>query len=843
MKVMKDTHIFYSSYINNLFPDILVRFFVKMSDFSDLLQEAEKLTYELEGTTELPKVERSLKQVLEASNDLYSRVAQTGAKDIQANLLLGSKGIDLPKIAQKLESISTKRTFEPIQPVEDLDISNVLENEIRNRILAAFDSGYNDMLESTYQTSWEHQEAEWKQEKRKILSAMGANSGVFIEMGRQSNLLMERPAPVIANLGPIETIYVSKIIDYNRAIGRGIQKPNLVNVFSSITNEFKDAKINDMWEIVKYMVQFPPFPHSDDLIKSRYSKSCIEALVRQGKKYLEDRYKTYMTNIINENLAHAERGGIPGTYYLVRSFVGLRLQGEYLGLQDGVIDDRPLWPMVYYCLRSGDLAAAIHCLKKSSLPEYQEIISILETILNHPNSPEIMKLEDSIRFSYRRIIRNDTDPFKRIIWAVLGCCDVSDEHSEVARTADDYLWLKLNLVQVNSNKDDSLKYSDLQHNILEEYGEAHYDAFTQPHLYFQVLALTGQFEAAIEFLSRVEKFRVHAVHMAIALNELYILAIPNDNSTPLIYIDPMDEKPARRLNLARLIMLYVRKFELSCLNESLNYFFLLRNYNDSAGQNLFKTSVSYLAVETKQYETILGKVQRNGVRTKGLIDQFSNINVTPESIAQLIAENLVTKGLFEEAIDLYDIANNQDEVLKLLCSMLSRVAHLEVEPGSLRNRLQERAVLFAERFSREGYKSNVNMVSSFLKLKDLLVFFDQYHTKQYPQALKTLSDLQLVPLRLQEVDERVKTFKNYNADVCKVIPDVLLAAMNMLFAQYQKVKGNTEYIPRFHDESLEQQLRHLREQAKSITNFTGMLPYRMPGDMNSRLIQMEILMH
>ncbi|KAJ8920594.1 hypothetical protein NQ315_004733 [Exocentrus adspersus] len=62
-----------------------------MSDFSDLLQEAEKLTSDLEGTTELPKVERSLKQVLEASNDLYSRVAQTGAQDIQANLLLGSK--------------------------------------------------------------------------------------------------------------------------------------------------------------------------------------------------------------------------------------------------------------------------------------------------------------------------------------------------------------------------------------------------------------------------------------------------------------------------------------------------------------------------------------------------------------------------------------------------------------------------------------------------------------------------------------------------------------------------------------------------------------------------------
>lgn len=59
------------------------------------------------------------------------------------NLLLGSKGIDLPKIVQKLESISNKRTFEPIQPLDNLDIENILKNEVRNKILEVFDSSYN----------------------------------------------------------------------------------------------------------------------------------------------------------------------------------------------------------------------------------------------------------------------------------------------------------------------------------------------------------------------------------------------------------------------------------------------------------------------------------------------------------------------------------------------------------------------------------------------------------------------------------------------------------------------------------------------------------------------------
>lgn len=68
---------------------------------------------------------------------------------------------------------------------------------------------------------------------------------------------------------------------------------------------------------------------------------------------------------------------------------------------------------------------------------------------------------------------------------------------------------------------------------MEEYGESHYDAFNQPHLYFQMLALTGQFEAAFEFLARIEKFKVHAVHMAIAMNELYMLGPPGDPGSPL----------------------------------------------------------------------------------------------------------------------------------------------------------------------------------------------------------------------------------------------------------------------------------------------------------------------
>lgn len=120
-----------------------------------------------------------------------------------------------------------------------------------------------------------------------------------------------------------------------------------------------------MWEIMKFMTNVTLTTHGEDPITARKHNLVVMDLVNQAKKYLETRYKTYMCNVITENLAAAQRGGIPGTYTLVRSYLGVRLQGGYVGFLDGTIDERPLWPMVYYCLRSGDIPAAIECLNKA----------------------------------------------------------------------------------------------------------------------------------------------------------------------------------------------------------------------------------------------------------------------------------------------------------------------------------------------------------------------------------------------------------------------------------------------------------------------------------------------
>lgn len=172
-------------------------------------------------------------------------------------------------------------------------------------------------------------------------------------------------------------------------------------------------------------------------------------------------------------------------------------------------------------------------------------------------------------------------------------------------------------------------------------GEAHFNSSQVPLLYFNVLLLSQQFEAvssqslyptsplpphsphstpspphstpspltpllppslhslsplqAIEFLSRVEPFHSHAVHFAIALQEMHLLHLTESTRSKLCKCPPnfvtttrvssfcvpiavVKDSGVYRLNFARLVIGYTRRFSQTDPREALQYFFLLKVY-------------------------------------------------------------------------------------------------------------------------------------------------------------------------------------------------------------------------------------------------------------------------
>lgn len=813
------------------------------ADFSRLLQEAEQLTSEIEGNEDLPRVERSLGQVLEASQELYSRVMQSGANDIQAHLLFGSKGIDLQQISQKLETLSSKRTFEPLQPIADSDIESFLRNERENAILSLIDEVNKNSLQTTEDQKWEHMVNEWNKEKIKLMNAMIGPSQNWLDLKRTQEPMSlsvgSTPKKFAQSmLDNVEAAYAKQVVLYNKSVFQGTKlKVALNQKFAQVSEELNDIKVKEMWEIIKVMSKIPPLARDEDPLKARGNPTTQNYLISQGKKYLENRYKLYMTDVVRANPTSAMRGGVPGTYPLVRGFVGLRLQGQSLqAMADGAIDERPLWPMVYYCLRSGDANAAVHCLRKSG-GDHEEFVAALEERIRNPDKPLSEKLQTAINFQYRIQVRNATDPYKRAVYCAVGSCDLSDEHSEVTKTADDYLWLRLCLIKPKSgNESESFTYSDLQKLILEEYGETHYHAYEKPLVYFQMLALTGQFEPALEFLSRIPRYQVHSVHMALALHDIYMLGTPRNVQAPLLSVDTDDPAPLRRLNIARLVLLYARKFELTDPSDALHYYFFLRNLKDPHGKNLFMCCCTDLAIECRDYGLLFGCVDpTTGLRSNGLVDQFNNPHIDTTVIATNVAEELVNKGLFEDAITMYDTAGNLEKVLELFCVLLAQVVTSGGGADTLRQRLVSLAGHVTQRLQNsDATNLPATLVDAYNKLGKLMLFFDQYHSNNFEAALETLRGCDLVPLSRSSLESHVAAIRNARGELLRALPAVLRALCAMLLEKRQKLRTT---------HTTDKQLEWLREQAEVLNTFAGNIAYRMPSDTYSQLAQLQILMH
>lgn len=126
---------------------------------------------------------------------------------------------------------------------------------------------------------------------------------------------------------------------------------------------------------------------------------------------------------------------------------------------------------------------------------HDDLIQVLEEKLRRPNQRINAKSEDQIKMQYRWKIQNETDMYKCAVYGIIGCCEVPD-HAKVAKTTDDFLWIQLSMIQPDDNGNmsshndkigsDCLTYPALQSMILEKYGEKHFNANEQPHLYFQV---------------------------------------------------------------------------------------------------------------------------------------------------------------------------------------------------------------------------------------------------------------------------------------------------------------------------------------------------------------------
>uniref|UniRef100_A0A670YE50 Nuclear pore complex protein Nup93 n=1 Tax=Pseudonaja textilis TaxID=8673 RepID=A0A670YE50_PSETE len=679
--------------------------------FGELLQQAEQLAAETEGIAELPHVERNLQEIQQAGERLRSRTLTRTSQetaDVKASVLLGSRGLDISHISQRLESLSAATTFEPLEPVKDTDIQGFLKNEKDNALLSAIEESRKRTFALAEEYHRESMLVEWEQMKQRILHTLLASGEDSLDFTQENEVFLE---------------------------GGGGEKRTICT--TQVTLE---------------------------------------------------EYKSFHSPPPSQ------------------------------------VEGHPVWAIIYYCMRCGDLMAAMQVV---NLAQHQlgDFKTWFQEYMHSKDKRLSPATENKVRLHYRRALRNNTDPYKRTVYCIIGRCDIADNHSEVADKTEDYLWLKLNQVcfdeTSSSAPQDRLTLSQFQKQLLEDYGESHFAVNQQPFLYFQVLFLTAQFEAAIAFLFRTERLRCHAVHVALVLFELKLLLKSSGQSAQLLSHEAGDPPATRRLNFVRLLMLYTRKFESTDPREALQYFYFLRNEKDSQGENMFLRCVSELVIESREFDMILGKLENDGSRKPGVIDKFTR---DTKPIINKVASVAESKGLFEEAAKLYDLAK---------VSGISKMPSQELGEQQL-PRSPERRVY--SKFSHFRFLLvPVVVQTDRLRARHLALSMDL--------SLQIIEQLKLVPLSQEYVEERVAAFRHFSDEIRHNLSEVLLATMNILFTQYKRLKCASPATPARPTRVIEDRDSQLRSQARALITFAGMIPYRTSGDTNARLVQMEVLMN
>ncbi|KAL1377743.1 hypothetical protein pipiens_016050 [Culex pipiens pipiens] len=278
--------ILYTSWPKVSLPAARCRFMI-----SALLQQAQKLSHDTQVSDDLPRVERTLTQVLQATQELHSR------------------------------------TFEPLDPISTTDIQSFLRNEKENAILSVIEEVHKNSLQAAQNAKWEHTMNDWKLEKVKLMNALVGPSQNWMDIrkGPEQTTLNESTFGGRSSLNIQKMAYAREVYEYNKLINEGAMRPSLVQRFAQVADGFKDSKVSGIWEIMKYMPSVKPSPRTQDPLRARCTQT---QFIEQAKRYLENRYKLFMQTVIAEHLRDAQRGGISSILNLVGSFVGLKFANQ-----------------------------------------------------------------------------------------------------------------------------------------------------------------------------------------------------------------------------------------------------------------------------------------------------------------------------------------------------------------------------------------------------------------------------------------------------------------------------------------------------------------------------------
>jgi len=747
------------------------------------------------------KIDRSLSEIEHAAARLAAKGSHGQQTQAEAATYFASRGFDLNKHSRSIKSFLQAGPVQSkdLAVVQELDVNSYLEKHHQQSIAETIrDSQFN--FERNFREQYEEElHREWDETKKEIIDRLGAMSNSFSGTPAILQSSSISIPSVYTNTGPRQSLddetrrYAEATKQFVQAVKSNSNMFHPVSKYENVQKTIYSFTVPEdstkkafcnVWETLNFLVGERRLQVNGKIVKGEPQNSAnfrrmyekrdprlTEVLIERAKQHLEAQYAKYIQRRVHE--FSENRGGQFGITYDIQNYV-------YLTFKDSIPSDfetarfadydlLPLWAVVFYCLRCGNLTGALESMRRGDPKTCSTMCDALETLLNSKQQQNLTtpqlptQMWQQLTSEYNRTVKppHCRDPFKVAVYCIVAKCDPKPEGidmSHVNSTIEDFLWIRLNMVwekqepppsfsPFSHSKDKTELFSKLELKDLHDIIDNHKNIFTQeeqtqPYFYTNILLHTQQFEDCVKWL---EQDLVKAVHLALVLNHYGFLATR-----------PMQNKPY--INLRQLVSKLVHRIAKVDCDLAFHYLYLLRLPDaDGVFDDLM---IDNLSLTSRDCSGVIGVVTARQVILNGsMVRFFSQDHVI--RITLQAAKKAETEGNYKHATTLYQLSGYFDDLGKMLIRLVGQV--IDKKKGN-ENRKAEYMNLAGDFFHTHHYHigshprdRNVQRISpnthTDLRISiQIANAFDCYHrgAPHFNEALSILDQLNLFPPRNED---------------------------------------------------------------------------------------------
>ncbi|KAK2760360.1 hypothetical protein FQN54_002430 [Arachnomyces sp. PD_36] len=446
----------------------------------------------------------------------------------------------------------------------------------------------------------------------------------------------------------------------------------------------------------------------DESSNSQASTRLKKRIVEGSRRFLEKQFFSELENLIAKNPREAQLGGVPTIISKIRAYIRVRAARKDLapdGIELQTLGHEYCWVIIFYLLRCGFITEAAEYVTQEEgfRTMDQKFATYMTTYAKNRRLPR--DLQQKINGEYQQRLRNapenTVDPYRMACYKVIGRCDLGRRRLDgVGQGVEDWMWLQFTLAREDDRAEevagDIFGLEDIQTDITEighrifpkgGDGPGGYGTF------FLLQIMGGMFEQAVSYLGSYAP--VSAVHFAIALDFYGLLRVSDFYASGEELLS-FSTKQFPQINFGYLLTQYTREFRTGYVEAAIDYFTLICLNADLPGElGKSQASVCHEALrefilETRDFAKLLGDIRSDGTRIKGAIEQRLKLIklVDQEEFLKTITVQAAAvaddKGLTADAVLLYHLAENYDNVIEIINRSLCDAVATDLGEASIR---------------------------------------------------------------------------------------------------------------------------------------------------------------